>query len=135
MRIVVLGAGRLGARLANVLVGEGHAVEVVDQDEGKFKSLDEHVNLHRITGNIFDAETAQAIFATPPDVFIVVTGKDNVNLMVAQAMKRQYHIPRVLVRVFDPTLASVYAALGIETVCPTHFAIHEMRKMIQHTTT
>lgn len=131
MRIVVLGAGRLGSRLANTLVAEGHQIEVVDQDDTKFKSLEEHPNLHRITGNIFDEETALSVFSEPPDVFIVVTGKDNVNLMVAQAMQRQYHLPRVLVRVFDPTLAGVYADLGIETVCPTNFAIQEMRRMIQ----
>jgi len=52
--------------------------------------------------------------------------------MVAQALKRQYPIPRVLVRVFDPTLAEVYSRLGIETVCPTNYAIAEMHKMIQH---
>ncbi len=131
MRIVILGSGRLGSRLANALGAEENQVDVVDQDDTKFKSLEERPNIHRIQGNIFDEETAQAVFSESPDLFIVVTGKDNVNLMVAQAMQRQYHIPRVLVRVFDPTLAKVYSELGMETVCPTNFAIQEIRAMIR----
>jgi trk system potassium uptake protein TrkA len=131
MRIVILGSGRLGSRLANALAAEDNQVDVVDNDDTKFKSLEERPNIQRILGNIFDEETAQAVFETSPDLFIVVTGKDNVNLMVAQAMKKQYHIPRVLVRVFDPTLAKVYRDLGMETVCPTNFAIQEIQTMIR----
>ncbi len=131
MRIVILGAGRLGARLANVLVSEGQVIDIVDQDEAKFKSLSDHPNLRHVHGDIFNDEVMATVFTTPPDVFIVVTGSDNINLMVAQAIKRQYPIPRVLVRVFDPTLAEVYNNLGMETVCPTNYAVAEMHKMIQ----
>ena len=131
MRIVILGAGRLGSRLANALVSEGQVIDIVDQDEAKFKNLGDHPNIRHVHGNIFDAEVTARLFAPPPDVFIVVTGRDNINLMVAQTIKRQYPIPRVLVRVFDPTLAEVYSRLGIETVCPTNYAVAEMHKMIK----
>jgi len=133
VRIVILGAGRLGSRLANALVSEGHVIDVVDQDEAKFKNLGDHTNLRHIHGNIFDDEVTARLFAPPPDVFVAVTGNDNINLMVAQTIQRQYPIPRVLVRVFDPTLAEVYCRLGIETVCPTNYAVAEMHKMIQRT--
>ncbi len=131
MRIVILGSGRLGSRLANVLASEGHAIAIVDHDETKFRSLEEVPNLIRVHGNIFDDQIVRPIFSPPPDLFIVVTGNDNVNLMVAQAMQRQYHIHRVLVRVFDPTLSEMYQQLGLETICPTDFAIAEMCKRVR----
>jgi trk system potassium uptake protein TrkA len=131
MQIVVLGAGRLGSRLVNTLVLKEHQMVVVDQDEAKFKSLNEHPGIRRVIGNIFDEETAEAAFSPLPDLFIVVTGRDNINLMVAQAVKQRYNIQRVLVRVFDPTLAEVYTGLGLETVCPTNYAVAEMCQMVQ----
>jgi trk system potassium uptake protein TrkA len=131
MEIVILGSGRLGSRLANALVQKGHRIIIVDEDERKFKNLDEHEGIRRVSGNIFNEETATLVFSMPVDFFIVVTGNDNVNLMVAQAMQKKYHIPRVLIRVFDPTLSGVYQNLGMETICPTNFALQEMLKTVE----
>lgn len=131
MHIVILGSGRLGSRLANALVQKGHKITIVDAEETKFKNLEEHENIQRVGGNIFNEETADLVFAEPADVFIAVTGSDNINLMVSQAMQKKYKIPKVLIRVFDPTLSSVYRDLGLETVCPTNFALQEMLKMLE----
>lgn len=131
MHIVILGSGRLGSRLANALVQKGHKITIVDAEETKFKNLEEHENIQRVGGNIFNEETADLVFAEPVDVFIAVTGSDNINLMVSQAMQKKYKIPKVLIRVFDPTLSSVYRDLGLETVCPTNFALQEMLKMLE----
>jgi trk system potassium uptake protein TrkA len=131
MNIAILGSGRLGSRLANALVQKGHQIIIVDEDERKFKNLDEHEAIQRVSGNIFNDETASLVFSNTVDFFIVVTGSDNVNLMVAQAMQKKYHIPRVLIRVFDPTLSGVYRDLGLETICPTNFALQEMLKTVE----
>ncbi|MFY9270279.1 MAG: NAD-binding protein [Candidatus Manganitrophaceae bacterium] len=130
MKIVILGSGRLGSRLANSLVQKGHRIIIVDVEESKFKNLEEQENIQRVSGNILNEETADLVFSEPVDLFVVVTGSDNVNLMIAQAMQKKYKIPRVLIRVFDPTLSTVYRDLGLETVCPTNFALQEMLKMV-----
>ncbi|TAK01208.1 MAG: TrkA family potassium uptake protein, partial [Candidatus Manganitrophaceae bacterium] len=61
MHIVILGSGRLGSRLANALVQKGHRIVIVDAEETKFKNLEEHENIHRVGGNIFNEETADQI--------------------------------------------------------------------------
>ncbi|MBI3359016.1 MAG: TrkA family potassium uptake protein, partial [Nitrospirae bacterium] len=114
MRIVILGSGRVGSRLANALVDKGHTIIVIDEMERKFKALDEHFDIHRIEGNIFDDETSDRAFSEMADVFIVVTGKDNVNVMAAQAIQKKYQIKKILIRIFDPDLADVYRMLGFE---------------------
>jgi trk system potassium uptake protein TrkA len=132
MRVVILGSGRLGSRLANSLAkGNDYQIVIVDEDETKFKNLEEHENIHRVTGNIFNEDVATLIFAEPTDLFVAVTGIDNVNIMVAQIVKKKFKIPRVLLRIFDPTLSGVYQELGLETVCPTNFALQEMLKMVE----
>jgi trk system potassium uptake protein TrkA len=132
MRVVILGSGRLGSRLANALAkGTDYQIVIVDEDETKFKNLEEHENVQRVTGNIFNEDVATLVFAEPTDIFVSVTGVDNVNIMVAQIIKKKFKIPRVLLRIFDPTLSSVYKDLGLETVCPTDFALQEMLKIVE----
>ncbi|HET6369932.1 MAG TPA: NAD-binding protein [Nitrospiria bacterium] len=132
MRVVILGSGRLGSRLANSLAkGSDYQIVIVDEDETKFKNLEEHENVQRVTGNIFNEDVATLVFAEPTEIFVAVTGIDNVNIMVAQIIKKKFKIPRVLLRIFDPTLSSVYKGLGLETVCPTDFALQEMLKIVE----
>jgi trk system potassium uptake protein TrkA len=132
MRVVILGSGRLGSRLANSLAkGSDYQIVIVDEDETKFKNLEEHENVQRVTGNIFNEDVATLVFSEPTELFVAVTGIDNVNIMVAQIVKKKFKIPRVLLRIFDPTLSSVYKDLGLETVCPTDFALQEMLKIVE----
>jgi len=130
MRIVILGSGRVGSRLANALVDKGHTLVVVDESERKFKALNEHSDIHRIEGNIFDDEISNRAFSEVADVFIVVTGKDNVNVMVAQAIQTKYQIKKILTRIFDPDLADVYRMLGFEIICPTSYTISEIKNIL-----
>ena len=130
MRIVVLGSGRVGSHLANTMVSEGHVLIVVDEKAGKFKSLNDHANIHRIHGNIFEEKISQRAFAEKADVFVVVTGNDNINIMAAQAMQKKFPIPEVLIRIFDPDLADVYRSLGFHIVCPTNYTLSEMMRML-----
>ena len=131
MRIVILGSGRVGTRLANGLVDQGHTILVVDEKVRKFKPLKEHPDIHRIHGNIMDEKVSDATFSQITDVFVVVTGSDNVNVMAAQAMYKKYQIKRVLVRIFDPDIAEVYKTLGLEVVCPTNYAVTALNDILK----
>ena len=130
MRIVILGCGRLGSRLVNQLVKQGHQLVIVDQNEAKFKNIEEKQPVQRITGNVFNEEILAKAFSEKADIFIPVTGKDNVNIMIAQIVQKKFQVPRVLVRVFDPLLAEVYKGYGLETVCHTNFALDVMLKLV-----
>ena len=130
MRIAILGAGRVGSHLANALTNQDHTIIVVDEKERKFHNLNDHPDIHRIEGNIFDEKTSDRVFCEKVDVFVVVTGNDNINIMAAQAMQKKYSINEVLIRIFDPDLASVYRTLGFKIVCPTDYTISEFTKML-----
>ncbi len=130
MRIVILGSGRVGSRLANALVDKGHTLVVIDENVRKFKAIEDHADIQRIEGNIFHDEISDRAFSEKADIFIVVTGKDNVNVMVAQAIQSKYHIKNILIRIFDPDLADVYRMLGFEIICPTNYTISEIKKIL-----
>jgi len=127
---VVLGGGRLGSRLVNQMAKQGHQLVIVDQNEAKFKNLEDKQSFRRVTGNIFNEEVLEKAFSEKADIFIPVTGKDNVNIMIAQIVRKKFQVPRVIVRIFDPLLAEVYKGYSLETVCPTNFALDVMLKLV-----
>jgi len=131
MRIAILGAGRVGSHLANAMINKnGHAIIVVDEKERKLKNIVEHPNIHRIQGNIFDEKISDRVFSETVDVFVVVTGNDNTNIMAAQAMQKKYPVQDVLIRIFDSDLADVYRKLGFKIVCPTDYTLAGFIKML-----
>ncbi|MFI5303429.1 MAG: potassium channel family protein [Nitrospiria bacterium] len=131
MRIVVIGSGRLGASVARNLAKEGHQVTIVDKDEGKFRNLGEDNVVRKMTGNIFGEEILEQVFGDRTDIAIVVTGKDDINIMIGQMVKLKRNVGRVIVRIFDPPLAEVYQKLGLETICPTNFALDNIINLVQ----
>jgi trk system potassium uptake protein TrkA len=131
MRIAILGAGRVGSHLANAIVDKnGDTIIVIDEKERKLKNIIEHPRIHQIQGNIFDEKVSDMAFAEEVDVFVVVTGNDNINIMAAQAMQKKYPIRDVLIRIFDSDLANVYRTLGFKIVCPTDYTLSEFMKML-----
>lgn len=130
MKIVIVGSGRLGAGLAMALAKQGHQVTIIDEIEAKFRNIESSGLIRKMTGSIFSDEILSQAFGDPTDVAIVVTGKDNVNIMIGQFIREKYHVARVIVRIFDPPVAEVYQKLGLETICPTNFAMTNILKLV-----
>jgi trk system potassium uptake protein TrkA len=127
MRVMVIGCGRVGSGLANRLDSEGHQVTVLDRDQQAFRRLSEIFKGERILGNGLIEEFIRPTLDEKVDYLFVVTEKDNVNLMIAQKAKRRFQIGRVIARVHDASLASLYRQeLGLETVCPTDLVIRSL---------
>jgi trk system potassium uptake protein len=120
--IVIVGCGRLGSQLANGLSRAGHAVVVIDCNEGSFDELSPEFSGFRIGGDATRVSVLKEAKLKDADVFFAVTHDDNVNLMVAQIARKIFNVPHVLARVFDPKREKVFDQLGIETICPTSVA-------------
>ena len=130
MRIVVIGSGRLGASVARNLGKDGHQVTIVDKDEAKFRNIGEGTEIRKMTGNIFSDEILEQVFGDRTEIAIIVTGKDDINIMIGQIIKLKKNVGRVIVRIFDPQLAEVYQRLGLETICPTNFALENIIHLV-----
>ena len=51
MRILILGAGQVGASLASHLNGENNDITLVDVDDVRLKDLAQHHDLRTVAGN------------------------------------------------------------------------------------
>jgi len=116
--ILVIGCGRLGARLASRLSAAGHSVVVIDVDDGRFSALGVEFGGFRVEGDGTELAVLKRAKADKADCLLAVTGDDNINLTASQIGKSFFHIGSVVARVSDRDREDLFRDLGIHTVCP-----------------
>ena len=130
MNVVVMGCGRLGARIAGILDKDGHAVTVLDVNEAAFRRLPEGFKGKRAIGNGMDARTLERAGIEQAEAFLALTQGDNRNYFASQMAREVYSVPRVLCRVYDPVREGIFRELGLETFSPTSFGAQIMIDML-----
>ncbi|MBN1140178.1 MAG: TrkA family potassium uptake protein [Deltaproteobacteria bacterium] len=116
---VVVGCGRVGSLLADLLSRAGGSVVVIDREEAAFELLSPEFSGFRIVGDAVEMEVLRAAKVEKADCLLAVTKDDNVNLMAAQVAREIFQIPKVLVRIVDPQRERLYREFGLETISPT----------------
>ena len=119
MKIVILGSGRVGARLALLMDAEGHQVSVIDADPVSLSRLPEDFGGQSIVGTGIDVDVLKSAGIESADAFAAVTNFDNTNIMACEVAKEIFGVKKVLARIYDPGRESLYHELGLETICPT----------------
>lgn len=119
MKIMIVGCGRVGSRLALRMERGGHHVVVVDSDREAFARLGGDFQGPTFQGSGLDAPTLKRAGVADMDALVAVTGGDNRNLMIVQITKQGFGTPRAIARLKDPIRAAKYRELGVETLCVT----------------
>jgi trk system potassium uptake protein TrkA len=128
--ILIVGAGRVGSRVARSMLAAGHSVSILDEDPLSHERLEvgmdsswEDAGGRFTVGHGLEIDALLEAGIDEAEVFIASTDGDNTNLVIAQIASKQYGVPRVIVRVMDPARAEWYAEQGLHTICPTKYAI------------
>ncbi len=119
MKILIMGCGRVGARLASLLDKAGHEVTIMDIDTYSFRRLPPSFGGTALYGNGIDQEALKKAGIEGMDMFVALTQGDNRNVMSCQIARHIFNVPRVICRIYDPLREEMYAALGLETISPT----------------
>lgn len=119
MKVIIMGCGRVGARLAGLLDADGHNVTVLDTDSYSFRRLPSGFKGKALIGNGIDEEALKRAGIEKADAFIAVTQGDNRNIMAAQIAKHIFEVKRVICRIYDPLRQEMYESLGLESLSPT----------------
>jgi trk system potassium uptake protein TrkA len=119
MKVVVMGCGRVGARIASLLDHNGHQVTVIDIDSRAFRRLPADFKGDTIIGTGIDEDVLRAAGIEQANAFIAVTNGDNRNIMAAQVARVVFSVPEVVCRIYDPVREDTYRRMGLTTVCPT----------------
>lgn len=119
MNAVIMGCGRVGARLAVSLDTEGHKITIFDIDSNSLRRLPENFSGTAFVGDGTEEETLEKAGIDNAEAFIALTRSDNMNLMAAQMAKHVFKVPRVICRIYDPLREGIYESLGLEALSPT----------------
>jgi trk system potassium uptake protein TrkA len=131
MKIVIMGCGRVGARLAGLLDADGHQVVILDTDSYSFRRLPPDFHGTALVGNGLDDSILKRAGIGEAGAFLALTQGDNRNVMAAQIAKHVFNVPRVICRIYDPLRQELYGTLGIETFSPTKIFAEMLRKQLE----
>ena len=124
--VIIVGCGRVGSRLANMLSDNGNNVCCIDKNPDAFVNLGRNFNGSVIQGVGFDEEVLAQAGIEECDVLAAVTQYDPANLMCAEVASRLYGVPHVIARLYNPDHERSYMQLGIDYVCGTTLEAEEM---------
>jgi trk system potassium uptake protein TrkA len=123
MKVIVIGAGRVGGAVALELRRAGWEVAVIDEREESLGRLGDTWDGEFFVGHGMDLQLLRDAGIEDADAVVVSTDGDNTNIVIGQAAQKHFQVRSVVLRIMDPARADFYANRGLNVVCPTSSAI------------
>lgn len=98
MRIVILGAGRVGESVAESLLSEQNDITVVDTNAAKLRNLESRMDLRGVAGNGIEPSVLRRAGADDADMLIACAATDETNLVACKVAHSVFHIPSTIAR-------------------------------------
>jgi trk system potassium uptake protein TrkA len=99
LKIVILGAGRVGASVAESLVSEKNDITVIDTDGVRLAELQDRFDLRTVTGNAAQPSVLREAGAEDADMVIATTQSDETNLVACHLAAQVFNVPTRIARV------------------------------------
>lgn len=136
MDIVIVGCGKVGSTLAQVLSTTEHNVTVIDKRDAVINELTNDCDVMGITGNCLRTDVLEEANIDKTNIFIATTDSDEVNILsclIARKMKARHCVARVRNPEFRKQLVFMRDELGISLMInPDFTAANEISKMLRY---
>ena len=99
MKIIILGAGQVGASLAENLAIEENDVTVVDKVPHRLRALQDRLDIRTVHGQASYPSVLRQAGADDADMLIAVTSRDEVNMVACQIAFTLFKTPTKISRV------------------------------------
>lgn len=121
MYIVIVGGGKVGSYLAQVLLSSKNEVAIIESDKeaASLLSVSLEGEYMVINGDGCDSRYQDDAGIKRADVFVAATGQDDANLVACEIAQRVFHVPRAIARVNSPKNLRIFREVGIECVSST----------------
>lgn len=137
MKVIILGAGQVGASVAEGLVSEENDITVVDSDGARLMRLQDKLDLRAVVGNAATPSVLRQAGAEDADMIIAVTQSDQTNLVACKLAQSVFNVPtriaRLRARDFleDATLLSPENFAVDFALCPEQVITDYIRRLIE----
>lgn len=98
MNIVVVGCGKIGTAVLSSLVAEGHDVVAIDSSSSALSLVTDIFDVMGVCGNGADCDTLSEAGIESTDIFVAVTGSDELNMLsclIAKRMGAKHTVARI----------------------------------------
>ncbi len=99
MKIVVLGAGRVGGTLVEELAKEDHDITLVDKDVSLLRKIQGKHDIRTVTGFASHPDILSKAKLDDADLLIAVTASDETNMLACQIAYSIFKTPKKIARV------------------------------------
>ena len=130
MNILIIGCGKVGSRLADILCQIGHDVSIIALKRESFDLLSDDFSGFTIQGVPIDLDILRQAGIEGCDAIAAVTEDDNTNIMVCQIAREIFNVPKIIARIFDPLREDIFSRFDIQSVCPTNITVSSVYAML-----
>jgi trk system potassium uptake protein TrkA len=131
MKVIIMGAGRVGSGLALRMESEGHNVTVIDISTRNILRFLPEFKGTTLVGDGLDEDVLRKAGIETADAFCALTQGDNRNIMAGQIAKTIFNVKKVIARMYDPSREEVFRELGLETFCPTPIDVNTVHSLLE----
>lgn len=136
MKIVIVGCGKIGTTLIGNLVKEGHDVVAIDKDADTIADVINIYDVIGVCGIGTDVEVLQEAGAGECDLFVAVTGSDEMNMLgcyMAKTIGAENTIARIRDRAYnDKNLGFLQNQLGLTmSINPERFTAYDIYHVLK----
>ena len=135
MKILIVGAGKVGATLAAYLSQEDHDITIVDNNDAAIHRASDTLDVMCIKGPGAAPSVLREAGAAEADLVLATTNMDEVNMLYALTAKRlgaKYTIARIRDVAYTDDLASLRRDLNIDSVInPEYSTALEISRLLR----
>ncbi|MGD9662856.1 MAG: Trk system potassium transporter TrkA [Porticoccaceae bacterium] len=135
MRIVIVGDGKVGLALTQMLTAEDHDVTVVDSNPKVLERMQEGCDAMAVQGHGASRMVLQEAGADEADLLIAATSSDEINLLsclIAKKLGCRHTIARVRNPEYADDLSLLREEMGLSfAVNPEEICAHEIFRLLQ----
>jgi trk system potassium uptake protein TrkA len=124
MRIIILGAGQVGASVAEALASEANDITIVDQDKAALGDLGVRLDVRTLVGNGSLPSVLRNAGIEDADMLVAVTQSDQTNLVACKIARSLFNVTTRIARLRsgdflgDPALLSDDNFAVSHAICP-----------------
>ena len=137
MKILILGAGQVGASVAESLVSEANDITIVDTDAARLKYLQDRLDLRTVVGNAAHPAVLAEAGAVDADMIFAVTRSDETNLVACKLAATLFNTPTRIARIRAADYLAhkeIFGADGFAVdiaICPEQIITDYIVKLIE----
>jgi trk system potassium uptake protein TrkA len=137
LKIIILGAGRVGSSVAESLCSEANDITVVDTDAARLKQLQDRFDLRTINGNAAHPSILMQAGAQDADLIFAVTRSDETNLVACKLAATLFNTPTRIARIRAADYLSrqeIFDASNFDidfAICPEQIITDYIVKLIE----